>query len=48
MVFRTIPKTFLQIFCKIMLNSRVIIKSIKDADDNFLDILKQELVNKNL
>ena len=27
---------FLQIFCKIILNSKVIVKSMKDPDDNYL------------
>ena len=32
---RTLPTTLLQTFCKIILNSKVIIKSIIDPDDNF-------------
>ena len=35
MLFRIMPTTILQIVCKIILNSKVIIKSIKDPDDNF-------------
>ena len=34
MSIRTLPTTLLQIFCKIILISKVIIKSIIDADDN--------------
>ena len=35
MLIRTLPATFLQIFCKIILNSKVIVKNIIDPDDNF-------------
>ena len=34
LLFRIMPTTLLQIFCKIILNSKVIIKSIIDPDDN--------------
>ena len=34
MVMRTVRTTLLQIFCKIILISKVIIKSIIDQDDN--------------
>ena len=34
MLIRTLPTTLLQIFCKIILNSKVIVKSIIDPDDN--------------
>ena len=33
---RTLPTTFLQIFCKIILISRVAVKSIFDTDDEEL------------
>ena len=36
MFFRTLPITFLQIFFKISINSKVIIKSRIDPDNNFL------------
>ena len=36
MLIRTLSTTLLQIFCKIILNSEVIVKSIIDPDDNFL------------
>ena len=32
---RTLTTTLLQIFCKIILNSEVIVKSILNPDDNF-------------
>ena len=35
MLFRTSQTTLLQMFYKIFLNSKVIIKSIIDPDDNF-------------
>ena len=35
MLIRTLPTSLLQIFCKIILNSKVIVKSIIDPDDNF-------------
>ena len=35
MLFRTLPTTLLQIFCKFYLNLQIIVKNIKDADDNF-------------
>ena len=35
MLNRTLPTTLIQIFCKIIFNSKVIVKSIIDADDNF-------------
>ena len=35
MLIRTLPTTFLQIFSKIILNSKVSVKSILDPDDNF-------------
>ena len=35
MLFRTLPTTLLQIFCKIILNSKVIVKRIFDPDDTF-------------
>ena len=31
---RTLPTTPLQIFCKIILNSKFIVKGIEDPDDN--------------
>ena len=31
----TLPTTLLQIFCRTILNYKVIVKSIIDADDNF-------------
>ena len=34
-LFRTSLKTLFHILCKIFLNSKVIVKSIKDPDDNF-------------
>ena len=34
-LFMIMPTTLLQIFCKIILNYKVIIKSIIDPDDNF-------------
>ena len=34
MLIKTLPTTLHQIFCKIILNSEVIVKSIKDPDDN--------------
>ena len=37
MLFRTLPTTLLQIFSKIILNSKVSVKSILDPDDNFLE-----------
>ena len=36
MLIRTLPATLLQIFRKIILNSKVIVKSISGPDDNFL------------
>ena len=38
MSLRTLPTTLLQIFRKIIFNSKVIAKSIKDPDDNFVRI----------
>ena len=35
MLIRILPTTPLQIFCKIILNSQVIVKSIIGPDDNF-------------
>ena len=35
LLIRTLPTTLLQIFCKISCNSKVIVKSIIDPDDNF-------------
>ena len=35
MLIRTSQPTLLQRFCKILLNSQVIVKSVKDPDDNF-------------
>ena len=35
MLIRTLPTISLQIFCKMIINSKVIIKSIIDPDDNF-------------
>ena len=35
MLIRTLTTTLLQIFLKINLNFQVIVKSIKDPDDNF-------------
>ena len=35
MLFRTFAITLLQIFCKIILNFQVIVKSILDPDYNF-------------
>ena len=34
MLIRTLPTTLLQIFCKIILNSKIIVQSILDPDDN--------------
>ena len=34
MSIRTLPTTLLQIFCKVILNFRVIVKSITDPDEN--------------
>ena len=31
----TFPTTLLQIFCEIILNSHIIVKSVLDPDDNF-------------
>ena len=39
MLFRTSPITLLQIFCKIILNFNVIVKSIIGSDDNFRETL---------
>ena len=39
MLIRTLPTTLLQIFCKIILNSQVIIKSIIDPDNNLVELL---------
>ena len=36
MLIRTLPATFLEKNCKIIVNSKVIIKSIIDPDDNLL------------
>ena len=35
MLIRTLPTTLLQIFCNIILNSKVIDENILDPDDNF-------------
>ena len=35
MLFQTSPATLLQIFCKIILNFQVIVRSIGGPDDNF-------------
>ena len=35
MLTKTLPTTLLQIFCKIIPKSKVIVKSITDPDDNF-------------
>ena len=35
MLIRTLSTNLLQIFCEIFLNSKVIVKSIIDPDDNF-------------
>ena len=37
MLFRTLSTTLFQIFSKIILNSKVSVKSILDPDDNFLE-----------
>ena len=37
MLFRTLPITLLQIFSKIILNSKISAKSILDPDDNLLE-----------
>ena len=34
MLSRTLPTTLLQIYCEVVLNSKVIIKSIEDQDNN--------------
>ena len=34
MLFRTLPTTLFQIFCKIIVNFQAIAKSIKDPDEN--------------
>ena len=34
-LIRTLPTTLLQIFCKFISNSKIIVKSISGADDNF-------------
>ena len=39
MLIRTSPTTLLQIFCKIILNSQVIVKSIIDPDNNLVELL---------
>ena len=33
--FRTLPATILLIFCKIILNPQVIVKCMKDPENNF-------------
>ena len=33
-LIRTLPTILLEIFCKIILNPKVIVKSIHDPDDN--------------
>ena len=35
MFIRIQPKTLFQVFCKIIFHFQVILKSIKDPDDNF-------------
>ena len=35
MLFRTLPTTLLQIFCKIILNTQVIVKNVIDPNYNF-------------
>ena len=37
MLIRILPTTLLQIFCKIILISQAIVKSIENPDDNFLE-----------
>ena len=34
---KMLPTVLLQIFCKIILNLQVIVKNIKDPDDNFMN-----------
>ena len=41
---KTLPATLLQIFCKVILNYQVIVKNIKDPDDNFKSISKVLMV----
>ena len=36
MIIRTLPATLLQVFCKNILNSKIVVKSISGPDDNFL------------
>ena len=38
MIRRKLPTPLLQIFCEVILNSKVIVKSIEDPDDNFKGI----------
>ena len=38
-VIQNIPRTLLQIFCEVILNFKVIVKSILDPEDNFLEEL---------
>ena len=45
MSITTLTTTILQIDCKIILNFKVIGKSILDPDDNFWRTLKQYLLN---
>ena len=40
MLDRTLPTNYLQTFCKTILNFQVIIKSIKDPDEDFRVTLK--------
>ena len=35
MLMKTLPTTLLEIFCKIMLNLKVIVKIVFDPDDDF-------------
>ena len=42
MLIRTLPTTLLQIFCNISCNSKVIVKSIIDPDNNFRGPLKHQ------
>ena len=34
---KMLPTLLLQIFCKIILNFQVVVKNIKDPDDNFMN-----------
>ena len=47
MFIRTKQTTLLQIFCKIMFNSKVILKTEIDADGSFLRTLGHEWVKVN-